>query len=336
MQRTSCACAAVALAGLVSAACGGSPTAPSDDAAAGRVVRGQTVSAIDGRSAANVSVQVGREQPVTTDAEGNFQVAVDGTPSPTAVFASGATVERRTTLRNGSAERQRISLIPASFDLAAFDEMFRASESGLQSWTTATRLVIVASVMAYRTGFSGDFPATSEQLTDDEVTTMIAHLREGLVLLTGGAYTNFASVEIERPAAGARVSAMRGGTIVVGRYTGVVTFAQTIGFGEWAVERDGSVTAGAMYLDRDFDRNDSRRRLLRIHELGHALGWQHVTSRTSIMNPAIGPEPTDFDRAGAVIAFERPPGNRSPDIDPESGTRPVFGLSTAKWYSSRN
>jgi hypothetical protein len=91
-----------------------------------------------------------------------------------------------------------------------------------------------------------------------------------------------------------------------------------------------------MYLDRDFDRNDSRRRLLRIHELGHALGWQHVTSRTSIMNPAIGPEPTDFDRAGAVIAFQRPPGNRSPDTDPESSKRPTFSLSNVRWYRSAN
>ena len=335
MQRTSCACAVAAFAGLLSVACGGSPTAPSDDTAAGRVLLGQTVRATDGRSASNVSVQVGREQPVTTDADGNFQVAVDGSSSATAVFASGATVERRTTLRNGSPDRVRISLIPVSFDLAAFDEMFRASDAGLQRWTTAPRLVIVASVMTYGTSFTSDFPATAEQLTDDEVTTMIGHLREGLALLTGGAYTSFASTDIERPAAGARVSTTRPATIVVGRYTGVVTFAQTIGFGEWAVERDGSVSAGAMYLDRDFDRNDSRRRLLRIHELGHALGWQHVTSRTSIMNPAIGPEPTDFDRAGAVIAFQRPPGNRSPDIDPESGARPVFGLSTAKWHSIR-
>jgi hypothetical protein len=90
---------------------------------------------------------------------------------------------------------------------------------------------------------------------------------------------------------------------------------------------DGTVTAGAMFLDRDFDRNDSRRRLLRIHELGHALGYLHVTSRTSVMNPAIGPEPNDFDRAGAIIAFQRPVGNRAPDVDPGSGTGGPFGVA---------
>jgi hypothetical protein len=76
--------------------------------------------------------------------------------------------------------------------------------------------------------------------------------------------------------------------------------------------------------------------LLRIHELGHALGYQHVTSRTSIMNPALGPEPSQFDREGAIIAFQRPPGNRAPDTDPKSTTRPVFGLANATWHSSLN
>lgn len=334
MQKPTCARGAIAAFALVTAACGASPTAPTTGVA-GSGLRGQTVSAIDGRPASHVSVQIGRERAVTTDAEGHFQVDMDGASSHTAVFASAATVERRTTLRNSSDDRVRVSLIPSSFDLPAFDEMFRASESGLQRWTSAPRLVIVASVMSYN-DTSTDFPATPEQLSDDEVTTMAAQLREGLALLTGGTYTSFAAVSVERPAAGERVSAQRAGTIVVGRYTGVVTFAQTIGFGQWAVESDGSVTAGALYLDRDFDRNDSRRRLLRIHELGHALGYQHVTSRPSIMNPSIGPEPSDFDRAGAVIAFQRPPGNRAPDTDPESSRRPAFGLSSARWHTSPN
>jgi hypothetical protein len=88
-----------------------------------------------------------------------------------------------------------------------------------------------------------------------------------------------------------------------------------------------------MFLDRDFDRDDSRRRLLRIHELGHALGYLHVRARTSVMNAVIGPEPTDFDGAAASIAFQRAPGNRAPDIDPTSSTRTtsVTGDSGARW-----
>ena len=335
MQRSWCACAFAACAALASAACGRSPTAPSDDVS-GNVLRGQTISAADGRSAANVAVQIGHQPAVMTDADGNFEVDVDRASTRSAVFASAGTIERRTTLAPSTGERLRVSLIPSSFDLTAFDQMFRASESGLQRWTSTPRLVIVASVMTYSTALAGEFPATSEQLSDDEVALMRTHLTEGLALLTGGSFTTFASIDIERPASGDRVSTQRPGTIVVGRYNGVVTFAQTIGFGQWAADRSGVVNAGAMYLDRDFDRDDSRRRLLRIHELGHALGYQHVTVRPSVMNPSVGPEPTDFDRLGAIIAFQRPPGNRSPDIDPDSAGRPVFRVSSTRWYTSPN
>ena len=81
---------------------------------------------------------------------------------------------------------------------------------------------------------------------------------------------------------------------------------KTLGFGGRRTRTDGTVTAGAILLDNEFDRSDAKRRLLRTHELGHALGYNHVRSRPSIMNPEIGPEPNAFDREAAVIAF-RPP-----------------------------
>jgi hypothetical protein len=131
---------------------------------------------------------------------------------------------------------------------------------------------------------------------------------------------------VERPASGDRVSVFRTGKIVVGQYNGIVSIAGTIGYGTWAETADGRIVGGAMFLDRDFDHEDSRRRLLRIHELGHALGYHHVTSRVSIMNPSIGADPTEFDRAAGLIGFQRPPGNRTPDIDPSTTTS---GLSVA-------
>jgi hypothetical protein len=158
------------------------------------------------------------------------------------------------------------------------------------------------------------------------VSEMVAHLTEGLALLTGNTYTSFASVTVERPSAGTRASALREGQIVVGRYEGIVSMANTIGYGLWSERGEGVVSGGAMFLDREFDQEDGRRRLLRIHELGHALGYLHVRSRTSIMNPAVGPEPTAFDRQAAIIAFQRPPGNRPPDTDPSPAG--VFSAAT--------
>jgi hypothetical protein len=170
--------------------------------------------------------------------------------------------------------------------------------------------------MQYRTGSAETYQATTEVLTDADVSQLVAHLTEGLALLTGNIHTSFESVSIERPAAGTEVSVLRTGSIVVGRYIGISNSAHTIGYGQWAAMSDGTIAGGATFLDRDFDRDDPRRRLLRIHELGHALGYQHVQATPSIMRPSIGPEPTEFDRQAARIAYRRPIGNRAPDVDP--------------------
>jgi hypothetical protein len=296
------------------AGCAGSSTAPSE-ASPDRKLEGVTVSALDGAPAAGLSVQVGSAPKVTTDAAGRFTTEVNGPGDYTAVVSGTAIVERRTMVTGPTSVPARLSLMPASFDLHAFDEMFRTANARLQRWTTRPSLVVLASVMNFR-GDAEEFNATSEQLTDDEVSLLIAHLNEGLSLLTGGTYTSFAEVKVERPASGERTSVARPGAIIVGRYNGVQTFARTIGYGRWAENADGSVVAGAMFLDHGFDKNDDRRRLLRIHELGHALGQLHVETRTSIMNPAVGPEPQEFDRQAAIIAFQRAPGNVSPDTDP--------------------
>jgi hypothetical protein len=307
------------------AACGGgsSPTTPSSSGSsspAAQVVQGQTVNAVTGSPTGNLSVIVGNYRAVTTDADGMF--ALDGArPGTYSATLRGSSIVDRETTVNASSDVLRLSVIPSSFDLVAFDEMFRFDNAHLERWTSRPALVVIASTMALGATTADTHQASSEQMSEDEVSQLVANMTEGLALLTGDTFTSFQSVEIERPNAGDRVNVTRSGKIVVGRYTGIVTLANTIGYGRWSSLADGTVVGGAMFLDRDFDKNDSRRRLLRIHELGHALGYQHVKSRTSIMNPAIGPDPTDFDRAGAIVAFQRPPGNRSPDVDPAGGVR---------------
>jgi hypothetical protein len=302
------------------AACGGSPSAPSSPDPQ-RTLDGQIVSALDGTAGSGVTVQIGTQRRVTTDSSGFFRVEIDGPGTYAAVLRGNSFVERETTVTGPASPPARLSLIPSAFDLEPFDEMFRTTNARLQRWTTRPSLVVLGTVMNYRGAIGDDYSASAEQMRDDEVAEMVDHMTEGLAILTGGTFTNFAAVDVERHASGARVRVARDNQIVVGRYNGIVTFARTIGYGGWAEEPDGTITGGSMFLDRDFDQSDGRRRLLRIHELGHALGYQHVTSRPSIMNPSIGPEPTAGDRAGAVIAFQRVPGNRSPDIDPSSTSR---------------
>ena len=278
------------------------------------MLRGQTVNAIDGAAAPNLNVRVG-ERSVTSDGGGNFQLDLGSNGTYRVTVRGSGIVERETRVNGPGSGVTKLSLIPTSFDLEAFDQMFRSLNSRLSRWTTRPSLVVLGTVMDYRTA-GESYEATSEMLTDDEVSLMIAHVTEGLAFLTGSTYQTFASVTVERPAAGTRYTPFKPGSITVGRYRGVSLFARTIGWGQWGEAADGSILGGATFLDRDFDRDDSRRRLLRVHELGHALGYQHVEKRTSIMNPAIGPEPNDFDRAGALIAFQRPVGNTSPDVDP--------------------
>jgi hypothetical protein len=312
-------------------ACTGSPSSPSSSAIPPeRLVEGLAVNAVDGSGAAGLSVRVSTAPAATTDASGYFRTAVDKPGSHSTTITGPGIVERQTIVTSPTTERARLSVIPASFDIAAFNEMFRSANARLQRWTTRPALVVIASVMAYRVP-ADEYTATDERMSDDEVAQLVAHLTGGLSLLTGGTYTSFARVDVERPASGTRALVTRAGTIVVGRYNGILTFAQTIGYGRWAENPDGSVNGGAMFLDWNFDRDDARRRLLRIHELGHALGYLHVESRTSIMNPAIGPEPTDFDRAAAIVAFQRQPGNVSPDTDPMSGPPNPFAPTAAHW-----
>jgi len=323
---------------LLTAGCGGgSPTEPSSsDGSTSSVLQGQTVDAIDGAPISNLSVRIGTSFPLTatTDGSGYFQVDVSAQSIHRAVVAGGSVVERDTRIGGSGNGRTRVSMIPSTFDLRAFDEMFRGSNARLQRWTSRPALVILASVMEYRDQSGQTYSATEEKLTDEEIEQLRAHLQDGLALLTGGNFTSFASVEVERPAGGSRVNTLRSGQIVVGRYNGVAKFASTIGYGLWSEMPDGTIAGGAMYLDRDFDRDDSRRRLLRVHELGHALGYQHVESRASIMNPSIGPEPTEFDRAGAIIAFERPVANTSPDIDPASSAV-TMSTGEGRWVAPR-
>jgi len=309
-------------------ACGGSsPAGPSEGGGAG-VLEGRTVNAIDGAASPDVAVAVGSWN-TTADSNGYFRVDVGRVSSyKTSVHGNGI-VARETMVTGPGPEPARLSLIPASFDLKSFDEMFRPN-GGLQRWTARPGLVVLASVMTYVNWAKEEYNATAEQLSDEEVEALVAHLTEGLSILTSGTFTTFASIEIERPSAGKSASVSRPGKIVVGRYNGIVA-ADTVGYGQWALGGDGSVGAGAMFLDRDFDKRDGRRRLLRIHELGHALGLMHVTNRPSIMNPVLGPDVSDFDRASSSIAFQRPPGNRAPDVDPSGLSGSHSNRRTLEW-----
>jgi hypothetical protein len=186
------------------------------------------------------------------------------------------------------------------------DEMLFGGSGQRQHWTSVPALVVLTSVMQYRSGARDEYAATSEVLTADAAENLVDDLTDALRLLTHGTFERFDRIDYETAVAGANVSIVRPRQIVVARYQGLQDVAHTIGLGGRKAARNGAIIGAAILLDNEFDRSSGKRRLLRTHELGHALGYNHVTSRPSIMNPRIGPQITDTDRQVVMRAFLRP------------------------------
>jgi len=164
-------------------------------------------------------------------------------------------------------------------------------------------LVVVTTVMAFEDGARSDFTTVDAQLSDEEATALVADLTAGLEVMSGGTFERFGSVRFESPAVASQVRVVRNGDIVVGRFRGVRDSLKAVGYGGRTARADGTITGGTVMLDEVYDQSTQQPRLLRMHELGHALGFNHVDSLRSVMNPTIGTEPTDFDRRVARIAF---------------------------------
>ena len=221
-----------------------------------------------------------------------------------------------------------VSLIANNFDLRAFDEMFRAPQ--LRRWTSAPPLLIEARSLQFTDVNMMDAVALDDVMPDAEAASLVSDMTWALPQLTGGSFSNFASVSRQTAAQGTRVTLLNDDVITVSRVVGLTAATGFWGYGRWRFQNDGRVVAGIVMLDRDFDRSGSGFvRSLRSHELGHALGYNHVTARTSVMNSQARTEPNDFDRDAARIAFQRPPGNRSPDVDPSSAS--INRVITATW-----
>ena len=214
-----------------------------------------------------------------------------------------------------------VSVIPAAFNLSSFNQMLRGS-GRLQRWTSAPRLVIVSRVLQFTATGDNEFAALDEEMDNEQIDELTSDLRSGLAELSGGQLGAFAEITVVRPAAGTAVLVKREGFIVVARHKGLTAVTNYWGYGRWATTTDGEVVGGIVFLDRDFENSGSVfRQSLRIHELGHALGYNHVTLRTSVMNSSARFLPNDFDREWVQIG-STPPETRRP-ISTRPRSRPM-------------
>ena len=275
------------------------------------------------RVVSSLSRQLGLPQVVLTLANG-LQQQTDGdglsvvlSDSPAAAslrLLHPAFLERETSVRIPDAGPVDLSLIPSTHDLAAFEE-FAPRTFGLLRWTRNPRLLVLTHAVDYSGATLGfrEYPVINHPISPAQLDCLAAGIAASLAEMSGGHLTwdSIGTIEVE-PGTRFRTDQTPEGTIVV-------LPAVSLGAGGRGTAYVGAepfvLSRGAVWMTAQL--NFCLTSVLYRHELGHALGYLHVTRTTSIMGPfGLPPTPTEFDRNSIEILFQRRPGNRQPDRDP--------------------
>ena len=298
-------------------ACGDSPTSPSKNTtsgpgvAAARSIVGAVTDAIRNSALAGVDVAIDQGGSATTDGSGHFAVQAPALLGSYRTTLSGPSVVTRQTTVSLPASSLAFTLIPSSFDMASFQEFARSFGNGLMiRWSSPPALVVETSLVASP---SNQNAALAEQTPASEIDRLIDRLSHALPQLTGSAITEFASVRRQTTPAGNPVQMYSSGAITVVYYT---ENNGACGQGGPGITQQTVIT-GAVWLKVGCA-SLSVNSTAAVHELGHALGYGHVSGSPSVMRATGGIDITVFDLAAAAIVFRRPPGNRAPDTDPDS------------------
>lgn len=301
------------------------------------MLTGTMTNVLDGSVLSGVSFTVNGTLLGSSGGGGSFAIGFPATGTNRSVLAANGYVTRETGI-TAPGGPITLSLIPSSFDLGAFDQMFRSSSTGLTRWRSAPGLVLERRVVQFTNTCAQSYQAIDDVITGAEAESILTDMRDGYTILTDGRLGALASIDQQTAENGATVTTRQDRKIVVYRGAGLTSSTGFWGYACWSLTGDGEVTGGFIVLDRDFDKNPSPfHRSLRMHELGHTLGCNHVNiSRLSVMNSNARTEPNEFDRQSARIASLRPTGNRAPDTDPVTHVATTAGriTKTVTWHGA--
>ena len=309
----------IAVASLTTTSCGRvDPTSPSSIETLGVVpanATGQVVS-IESLSSgiSDVVISSAGAREARTDAGGFFILNANTSAYPLLLTHQNF-IDRRTAAFL-PASGLHVSMIPSTFDLAAFEEFApRATTTGLRRWTQDPSLVALTNVVDYD-GVAFNPLVTDRQVPDADFGCMLDGVRRAIAPMSDQVMT-FKKVDVLSLPAGSRftIPSTPDGTIALVVARGLLANGRASAF---AGVQPNVLVRGVVWISADnLPLCGTTASRVFPHELGHALGYQHVTLEPSVMS---GIQPTSaltlFDRDAIRIVYQRPPGNRSPDIDP--------------------
>ena len=217
-----------------------------------------------------------------------------------------------------------ISLIPSTFNMTAFDQMarhFGEPDGVTKRWTVPPALVIETSLVDAQSVVGGipQYPpvASAEQLSEASINELVSLLNRALPLMTGGAFPAFASIGRNTTEAGRSIEMDRPGTITVVRYSGLDQLCKGYTYFLYDTLTLEALSSRLFMQTCSSMAGAAPLSAVVAHELGHALGFAHVSATPSVMAATVFSDVTDFDRQVGAIVFQRPAGNQAPDVDPD-------------------
>ena len=285
-----------------------------------RAGSGLVVHALNGGPLAGVRLEIGDESAVTA-ADGSFTLPDTGlTPLP-AVLTATSFHPRETRLSTTSLERATIDLLPMDekFDLQFFDHVFRdVGESHTRRWTEEPEFVLWTKVVDCRPGELGD--CSDLFVTEQDAPGQFLQMARNVIAADTPKFTG----GVLRGNQIATFTPVVGKTYTFREYmlAGQIPVTLTRGYeNDTSFARPWPWRSGRMYSGSiQMHVRHKAIPFVYSHELAHTLGYRHPLGYRNVPRPSVmrtyQDRPTSWDILHGRILYRRPPGSRSPDIDP--------------------